>query len=200
MKTANDFKTEIKEIKNNIKKLLEKLALNFEVDEVLNFDTITYKDMHIDLNSNDLKKQNYLILANETYCDYIEEDGRYATIEKKTRTTLLSLKPQKMLKMKEEELFEKFFDYTKFISLFNRYKLLRKELTNLIDLNFTEVSTWEKLLPVLSFEYVEDKINFLINKDEKLSDLIELQNELKQFDKLIFHKRSSVLVEKLKKN
>lgn len=204
MKKVEDFKIEFNSIKIEIEALLITLKLsNFTVDEILNFDSITFKDISINLEADEktLAKQDYLILANESY-DIIEEIIQENSISsnkttKKTRTTLFSLKKSKILKMDDEELFKILFNYTKLIAFYERYKLLRKELNNLIILEFSEVETLYKLIPIFGFDYVNKKINQISRKS--FWEYFEFQNQLKKEENLIYQKRSAYLEEKLRK-
>lgn len=200
MKTVENFKREFASIKNDINFLIEKLALKFTTEEILNFDSITFKDITIgvDLDNKQLSKQDYLILANESYDIFQhEEDGSMKTITKKTRSTLFSIKKSKILKMKEEEVFKILLDYTKLISLYDRYKLLRKELENLLSLNFPEIETWLRLMPIVGIEEGSKKIESLRTKS--FNEYFELQNQLKREEKMIYQERSSFLESKLKR-
>lgn len=199
MRTVENFIKEFDATKLELKFLIEKLELKFTVEEILNFDSITYKDITIDFNIDEKKlaKQDYLILANESY-DIIEEtDFSSKRTTKKTRTTLFSLKKSKLIKLDDEIIFNSLLDYTKLISLYDKYKLLRKELDTTIDLEFPEIATWFKLAPVYGIQFAEEKINSLRNK--RYNEYFELQSNLLEEEKLIYQERSSKLSNKLQK-
>lgn len=156
MKSVKDFKKEFEQIKNEISFLINKLNLKLTVSEILNFTSIAYSNFNIDLNEEQLKKQDYKILGNLTYTE-IE-----SSTKKQTRINLLSLKKSKILKMKDEEIFEIFFDYTKLISFFNRYKILRQELDNLVILKFPEIETLKWLTPIFGISEIEKKVKEIL--------------------------------------
>ena len=111
MKTAHDYKNEFNFLKNNIEELLKKTNSKFTVEEFLNFDSISYTSLttiELNLDPKLLKKQDYLILANERYTI---EDENFRKIEKKIRTTVFSIKKNKLLKLTDEEVFSILFDY-----------------------------------------------------------------------------------------
>lgn len=196
---AEDFKNEFDSIKKGISFLIDKLELKFTTEEILNFDSITFKDIQIDLSLDEKKlaKQDYLILGNESYDVFEFTETSSKTITKKTRSTIFSIKKSKILKMKEEDIFNILLDYTKLIALYDRYKLLREELDNFIVLNFPEIETWYRLSPVFGFQFVQEKIDEIANK--KFYDYFELQSNLRKEEKLIYQERSSFLENKLKK-
>jgi hypothetical protein len=196
---AEDFKNEFNSIKKEISFLIDKLELKFTTEEILNFDSITFKDIQIDLSLDEKKlaKQDYLILGNESYDVFEFTETSSKSITKKTRSTIFSIKKSKILKMKEEDIFNILLDYTKLIALYNRYKLLREELDNFIVLNFPEIETWHRLTPVFGFQFVQEKINKIANK--KFHDYFELQLNLRKEEKLIYQERSAFLENKLKK-
>lgn len=196
---AEDFKNEFDSIKKEISFLIDKLELKFTTEEILNFDSITFKDIQIDLSLDEKKlaKQDYLILGNESYDVFEFTETSSKTITKKTRSTIFSIKKSKILKMKEEDIFNILLDYTKLIALYDRYKLLREELDNFIVLNFPEIETWYRLTPVFGFQFVQEKIDEIANK--KFNDYFDLQSNLRKKEKLIYQERSSFLENKLKK-
>lgn len=156
MKSVKDFKKEFEQIKNEISFLIDKLNLKLTVEEILNFTSIAFSNFNLNLNEEQLKKQDYKILGNLTY----KEIG--TSTKKQTRINLLSLKKSKILKMKDEEIFEIFFDYTKLISFFNRYKILRQELDNLIILKFPEIETYFWLTPIFGISEIEKKVKEIL--------------------------------------
>lgn len=197
MKTAETYKNEFKILKNNIEELLQKRNSKFTVEEFLNFDSISYTSLttiELNLDPELLKKQDYLILANERYTI---EDENFRQVEKKIRTKVFSIKKNKLLKLSDEEVFSIIFDYIKLIETFKRYKILRKDLDNFILLNFPEVTTWYTLMGVYGIEYCEDKMNEY--KTDEYWDYTSLQNELQKSEKIAYMDRSLKLEKKFNK-
>lgn len=197
MKTADDFKNEFNLLKENIKELIKLNGLKFTIDEFLSFDSIAYNSLlNIELNIDPKKlaKQDYLILANETY---FIEDENFKKIEKKTRTTLFSIKKSKLLKLDADEIFETLLSYIKLIENFKRYKILRKDFDNFILLNFPEVTTWYLLMSIYGIGYCEEKMQEY--KNETYYEYLDLQLSLKEEERMASMFRSSKLEEKLKK-
>jgi hypothetical protein len=196
MKTAEEYKNEFQKLKDNIEELLNKTKSKFTVDEFLNLESISYTSLTtIELNVDPklLKKQDYLILANEKYTI---EDENFKKIEKKIRTTVFSIKKNRLLKLSDEEVFLILFDYIKLIETFKRYKILRKDLDNLILLNFPEITTWFTLMGLYGMEYCFEKISKL--RTENYWEYIELQNKLQEEEKIAYMIRSAKLEEKSK--
>ena len=197
VKTIEDFKNEISILKNEIQELLNNLKLKYTLDEFLNFDSIAYQSLtNIELNIDPekLKKQDYLILANERYTI---EDENFRKIEKKTRSTIFSMKKSKLLKLDEDEVFEALFGYVKLIEYFKRYKILRKDLDNFILLKFPEITTWYLLMNLYGIEFCLDQMTKY--KTDEYWGYIEFQNELQEQEKFAFRERSLKLEKKLGK-
>lgn len=197
MKTIEDFKNEITILKNEIQELLNNLKLKYTLDEFLNFDSIAYQSLtniELNLDPEKLKKQDYLILANERYTI---EDENFRKIEKKTRSTIFSMKKSKLLKLDEDEVFETLFEYVKLIEYFKRYKILRKDLDNFILLKFPETTTWYLLMNLYGIEFCLDKMTKY--KTDEYWAYIEFQNELQEQEKFAFRERSLKLEKKLGK-
>lgn len=196
--TIQNYKTRFKEIKDEISFYIEKLELNFSTEEFLNFDSITYKDLDIDLNDPDkFKNQDYLILGNESY-SVIEDDK---TVLKRTRTTIFSMRKPKLLKLKTEKLIDIFLDYTKLISLYKEYKLLREELDLIFEKEFTDISTYQKLIPVLGIDFYLEKMREIETELEErgYNEYAFFLQEIKREEKINFEIRSVILEKKLKK-
>lgn len=194
MKTAEAYKNDFQTLKNNIEELLKKTSSKFTVEEFLNFDSISYTSLttiELNLDPKLLKKQDYLILANERYTI---EDENFRKIEKKIRTTVFSIKKNKLLKLTDKEVFSVMFDYIKLIETFKRYKILRKDLDNFIFLNFPEITTWYTLIGLYGIEYCEEKMSEL--KNDEYWNYIDLQNELQESEKIAYMVRSAKLEEK----
>lgn len=194
MKTAEAYKNEFQTLKNNIEALLKKTNSKFTVEEFLNFDSISYTSLttiELNLDPKLLKKQDYLILANERYTI---EDENFRKIEKKIRTTVFSIKKNKLLKLTDEEVFLILFDYIKLIETFKRYKILRKDFDNFILLNFPEITTWYTLMGLYGIDYCVDKMREY--KTDEYWDYIDLQNELQESEKIAYMFRSTKLEEK----
>jgi hypothetical protein len=197
MKIVEEYKNEFKTLKENIEELLKKTTSKFTVEEFLNLDSISYTSLttiELNLDPKLLKKQDYLILANEKYTI---EDENFRQIEKKIRTTVFSIKKNRLLKLTEEEVFSIIFNYIKLIETFKRYKILRKDLDNFILLNFPEITTWHLLMSLYGIEYCEDKMNEF--KSNEYLDYIYLQNELQESEKIAYMVRSSKLEKKFNK-
>jgi hypothetical protein len=196
MKTAEAYKNEFQTLKNNIEALLKKTNSKFTVEEFLNFDSISYTSLttiELNLDPKLLKKQDYLILANEKYSIV---DENFKNIEKKIRTTIFSIKKNRLLKLTEEEVFSILFDYIKLIETFKRYKILRKDLDNYILLHFPEITTWLVLFGLYGMEYCLDKIKEF--RTDEYWYFIELQNKIQEEERMAYMIRSSKLEEKLK--
>lgn len=197
MKTVEEYKNEFNSLKNNISDLLKKTKLKFTVDEFLNFDSIAYNSLttiELNIDPKILAKQDYLILGNERY---FTEDENFRRIEKKTRTTLFSIKKSKLLKLDDNEVFDMLIDYIKLIEAYKRYKILRKDLDNFIYLKFPDITTWSLLIGLYGIDFCDEKINELAN--DEYFDFIDLQRDLQKEEQTSFRNRSLKLEEKLTK-
>lgn len=198
MKTVNDFKNEFDLLKQNITELIKLNGLKFTTDEFLSFDSIAYNSLlNIELNIDPKKlaKQDYLILANETY--FVVDEITFKRTEKKTRTTLFSIKKSKLLKLDADEIFETLLSYIKLIENFKRYKILRKDFDNFILLNFPEITTWYLLMSIYGIEFCEEEMKKY--KNENYYEYLDYQLQLKEEERMASMFRSSKLEEKLKK-
>lgn len=174
MKKLEIIKNELIYNRNELAKVIEELDLKFTVDEVLNFDSIAFKEI-------DYSKASYSILANESYP--IELDGKIK--KKSTRHNIFFCKIMKLLSMQEEDRNSLIENHVKLVKYYSDYKHVFNELKLIVDFGYPEI---RRLSVLKAFE------SNVMKKFENAENFLEYweYNE--------FYNKELKKVEKFKKN
>lgn len=188
MRKLNEIKKEISAIRFALDFVINKLKLKFTVDEILNFDSITFNEI-------DYEKREYSILANENY--FVESNGTFK--RKSTRHNIFFCRLSKLAGMKENERDTLINDYLNIVRYHNFYKHVLNELKLIVDFGYPRISRIE-LLKVFDDN---DSTIIKLNKEVNFIEYSELKEfYLNLMDEINEYKtqRSKFLEKKLSKN